>query len=177
MVKEAQSSRGYGSPAADEHASIPPILVVGVGNILMKDEGVGVHAAQRLLHIPFPPSVEIVDGGTAGIALLDFLENRKKIIIIDAIRTPEPSGTIFRLAAADIGPKADGKHYSLHQAGIPDLLRIAEAIGQSIPEVVIFALQPADISMGTELSAVIEKRLPRLLELVTNEIKATKLGP
>lgn len=153
-----------------ENTEVPPILVLGVGNFLMKDEGVGVHAVQQLLHMPFPPSVEIIDGGTAGIDLLYLLEERKKVIIIDAIQADEPPGTIFRLTPDDIGSVAQGKHFSLHQPGVADLLRIAQAIGQSIPEVVILAVQPLDISIGTELSAVLKEKLPQLIQLVSKEI-------
>lgn len=95
------------------------------------------------------------------------------MIIIDTIQTSEPPGTIFRLTPANIRSYLKGEHYSLHQTGIPDLLRIAEAIGQPVPEVVIFALQPADISIGTELSPIIEEKIPELIQCVLKEIEAS----
>ena len=154
--------------------NIPPILVLGVGNILMKDEGLGVHAARRLQHTPLPTAVEVLDGGTAGMDLLYYLEGRKKVILIDAIQTDEPPGTIFRLTPGDMGPVSKREHFSLHQPGIFDVLRIADILGKSMPEVVIFAVQPADISMGTDLTPVINDKIPGLLHLVLNEIEKRK---
>lgn len=155
----------------DKIISVPPILVLGVGNLLMKDEGVGVHAALKLLHMPLPPFVEIIDGGTAGLDLLSYLENREKVIIIDAVQTNEPPGTIFRLTPDNIGSLAREKQFSLHQPGVAELLRIAQTIGLSLPEVVILAVQPADISIGTDLSPSLEEKLPRLIQSVLNEIE------
>ncbi len=154
--------------------SVPPILVLGVGNLLMKDEGVGVHAALKMLDMPLPPSVEIIDGGTAGVDLLYYMENREKIIIIDAIQTDEPPGTIFRLTPVNIiSSIARNKHFSLHQPGVAELLKVAQAIEQPIKDVVIFAVQPADISIGTELSPILEKNLPGLIQSVLQEIEIT----
>ncbi len=102
-------------PVKDENTLLFCILVSGVRNILMREEGVGVHTAQRLGHIVLPPSVEIVDGGTAGIDLYYFLKNRKEVIMIDPIQTPEPPGTISRLIPANIHSNANGEHLSIHQ--------------------------------------------------------------
>lgn len=155
----------------NENIPVPPVLVLGVGNILMKDEGVGAHAAQKLLQIPLPAAVEVIDGGTFGIDLLGYLENREKVILIDAIDTDEPPGTIFRLRPEDIHSLSKGEHYSLHQPGISDVIRFAEMIGQEVPEIIIFAIQPAEIAMGTELTPVMKEKMPELIDFVLKEIE------
>lgn len=142
----------------------------------MKDEGVGVHAARRLQHIPLPAAVEVLDGGTAGMDLLYYLDGRKKVILIDAIQTDESPGTIFRLTPRDIGSVSKREYFSLHQPGISDVLRIAAVLGKSMPEVVIFAVQPTDISIGTDLTPEINDKIPELIHLVLNEIENGEKG-
>src|SRR4030042_7180736 len=87
---------------------VQDILILGIGNLLLKDEGVGVHVVERLREIPLPENVEVLDGGTAGLDLVDFIGGRKKLIVIDAVNAGEKPGTIYRLTEEnlDIKPKA-----------------------------------------------------------------------
>ncbi|GAB4368129.1 MAG: HyaD/HybD family hydrogenase maturation endopeptidase [Calditrichia bacterium] len=146
-----------------------PILILGVGNLLCSDEGVGVHLIRRLQNIALPPQVEVVDGGTAGFELIEYFRNRKKVILIDALHMEAEPGSLFRLtmddfAQADLGP------FAVHQIGLPELFHHVRKL-DSPPEVVIFGVVPKDIqNFKIGLSPQVEDRLPEIISLVIKEI-------
>jgi hydrogenase maturation protease len=146
-------------------------LVLGVGNLLLRDEGVGVHVAQRLQEMALPPEVEVVDGGTGGFDLLDDIEGREKVVIVDTVKGGQKPGTIYRLKPEDIdgGPKSS---VSLHDVSVSDLLSLADMLGVKRPEIVMIGIEPKDMeSADLELSPEIEAQVPRLIELVFKEIQ------
>ena len=154
----------------DSPARRYPTLVLGLGNILLRDEGIGVRVVQALESVPLPPDVEVVDGATAGFGLLDLLANRRKVIVIDAIMADEPSGTVLRLAEMDLQPQP-GHSLSLHEVGLLEALAAARQLGESPQEVVVFAVQPEVVECGLELSATLARLVPRIIELVLAELK------
>ncbi len=145
------------------------ILILGIGNILLKDEGVGVHIVNKLKEMPLPDNVEVLDGGTAGLDLTDFIANRKKVIVIDAVKTGEKPGTIYRLTEKnlDIKPKAI---MSFHEIDFLDALHMSEVMGDKPEEIVVIGVEPKDMSDGIELSLEIEKRIPKIIEVVMKEL-------
>jgi hydrogenase maturation protease len=145
------------------------ILILGIGNILLKDEGIGVHVVRRLKEMPLPENVEVLDGGTAGLELVDFIENRKKLIVIDAVKTGDRPGTIYRLTEENlrIKPKAI---MSFHEIDFLDALHISDVISNKPEEIVVIGIEPKDISDGLELSPEIEERIPRIIEIVMEEL-------
>lgn len=146
------------------------ILVLGVGNLLLKDEGVGVHVAQRLQEMDLPPHVEVLDGGTMGLDLLDHIEGREKVVIVDTVKGGHPAGTIYRLTPEDIENQPKSR-VSLHDVGVSDLLNLADTLGVERPEVVVIGIEPKDMeSADLELSPEIEAKVPKLIELVFKEI-------
>jgi hydrogenase maturation protease len=149
---------------------LPPILVLGVGNLLMKDEGLGVHTVQKLSNMPLPPEVEVLDGGTMGLELLNCLENRDKVILIDVVNTDEPPGTLFRFTTKEILQVTDNNKLSFHQLGFFDIIKVAQMLDKTLPEIVIIAVQPKEISMGMELTPELDAKLPAIIELVLKEI-------
>lgn len=156
--------------AAPPSEKVPPLLILGVGNILLTDEGAGVHAIQELQRRSLPENVEIIDGGTMGLELMWLMENRQKIILIDAVQTHEPPGTIFRFTPNDIGKISGGRQVSFHQLGFLDTLKVARYLGKEPPEIIIVGIQPKSIEMGMELTPEIKARLPQLLECVMKEV-------
>lgn len=149
---------------------VPPLLIMGLGNVLLKDEGVGIHVIQRLQQIPLPPHLEIIEGGTLGIDLLWYLLGRKKVILIDAVQAGEKPGTIFRFCPEDIQQVCREENFSLHQLGLFDALNIAKLLNQPLPEIVIIAIQPKNITQGMEISQEIEASMPVLIDMVLKEI-------
>jgi len=150
-----------------------PTLVLGIGNILLKDEGVGVHAVRELTargHPALPDGVELYDGGTFGIDLLDTLANRRKVIVIDAVRADAAPGTVLRFTAADLAQREEAD-LSLHQVGLCETLAMARQLGCAPEEVVIFGIVPATLESGLELSPQVAAVMPRVIDLVLAELK------
>lgn len=153
----------------DSPAARCSTLVLGLGNILLRDEGIGVRVAQALEGVPLPPDVEVVDGATAGFGLLGLLANRRKVIVIDAIMADEQPGTVLRLSPEDLLPPP-GQSLSLHDVGLLEALAAARQLGESPHEVVIFGVQPQVIECGLELSPALAGLVPRIIELVLAEL-------
>ncbi len=148
------------------------IMVLGVGNILLRDEGVGVRVVERLkAAYRFPDNVELVDGGTAGLDLLPVVEGVSRLIIVDTVKTSGPPGSIFRFTPDDINIKVPYKT-SLHQIGMVEVFAVAEALGRKM-EAVIIGVEPEDMSSwGLELTPTIEARVPEIMALVLKELDA-----
>lgn len=150
----------------------PPRLILGVGNLLLRDEGVGVHIISALRDRELPDDVELWDGGTASFDLLDTLAGRRQVIIIDAVRTGSEAGTIFRFTPEDISTSRE-QFTSLHQVGLLESLNLAEHLLDCVPEeVIILGIEPKEIDWGLELSAEVEAAVPKVIELVIEELDA-----
>jgi hydrogenase maturation protease len=146
------------------------VLILGIGNIILGDEGVGVHAVRRLAEQALPPGVEILDGGTSGADLVDFLDGRDKVVVIDAAAGDGPPGTIYRCEASEL-PEQRGT-LSLHEFGLLDSLRMTEQLGCPPRRVVLLAVQPAALEVRTELSPAVAAALPRVIALALAEAAA-----
>jgi hydrogenase maturation protease len=148
-------------------------LILGIGNVLMGDEGVGVHVARWLLQQPLPSGVVCVDGGTGGFHLLEMLQQAKKIILIDATLDNHPPGTLQRLQ-----PRFSSQYpktLTAHDIGLKDLIDafhlLAKPGGPELPEVTLFAVSisfPAP--MGLELSPPIASLVPKVADRVLAEL-------
>jgi hydrogenase maturation protease len=145
------------------------VLVIGVGNVLLSDEGVGVHAIQALEELKIPDGVELIDGGTASLEILEFIKGRRKVIFIDSVKGGGEPGALYRFHPEDITPQQPVTS-SLHQLGLMEMLSLAELSGQSPGEVVIFGVEPARLDLKLELSAEVAAVLPRLVDLVKKEL-------
>lgn len=136
------------------------VLILGVGNVLMGDEGIGVHAARALEAMPWPEGVVVLDGGTGGFHLMEHLELAEHVVMIDATLDKRPSGTIRRLHprfAAEF-PKA----LSSHDIGLRDLLEGLTILGR-LPDIFLYAVSIDTIQSQTiELSAPLQTILPTL---------------
>lgn len=147
-----------------------PILVLGIGNILLRDEGVGVRVIEQMQKMRLPDEVELVDGGTAGADLFDVLADRKKVIVIDAVQTDCGPGTVLRFTANDLA-QPDGVSISLHELGFGEALTMTRQLGCAPEDVVVFGIKPKDISCGLELSEEIAASTLKVVKLVLAEIK------
>jgi len=147
-------------------------VVLGVGNILLKDEGVGVRVVEQLgKRYLFPPEVELVDGGTLGLGLLSVIEGAGHLIIIDAVKNNQEPGTLYRFADDEI-PEGVYQKISIHQVDLIETLTVAQAVGEKIPVKVVVGVEPLDISpWGMELTPVIEARVDDMVKLVLEELK------
>ena len=152
------------------------IAVLGVGNLLLKDEGVGVHVVQALQKSDkLPSNVRLIDGGTATLDTLHLIEDMDKIIVIDAVKGGCAPGTIYRFTAAEVefagAPGAEAPAYSLHELSLSSTLAIGKLLGGNFKSVVIIGVEPREVALGLELSPEIEGKMDRLIELTLKEIQ------
>lgn len=143
----------------------------------MTDDGVGVRVVQYLTsNYVFPAGVTVLDGGTLGLDLLPFLENLEHLLIIDAMATGGPPGTIARLIGDDI-PIAFETKLSPHQMGLKDLLAVSILQGHDTPDTVLLGIQPEAIELGVELSPAVEAKLQTLVEMTLRELAEWGIVP
>ena len=145
-----------------------PILILGIGNILLKDEGVGVRVIEAMAQMALPPDVEAIDGGTGGADLLDIIANRRKLIVIDAADADVEPGTVLKLGADDLANQSK-ESISLHEFGLAETLFAAAQLKCLPKEVVIFGVKPFEVGYGTELTPPIAAIIPRLVNLALAE--------
>lgn len=146
-----------------------PLLVLGVGNILLGDEGVGVHVIRAMERLEIPEDVELLDGGTAGLDLLGSVASRDKVIVIDAVKGGSEPGTIYRFTASDV-EVSEQCFASLHQITLLETLTLTQYMGCAPKEVIIFGIEPKKLDWGLELSTEVAVSVPKVLELVLKEI-------
>ena len=127
------------------------ILVLGIGNTMLKDEGIGVRVAEKMMEMSLPPEVEVMDGGIKGLDLLYYIEGRKKVIVVDAVKAGAPPGTLFRFTDNDIAAKK-GVMRSAHGIDFSDVIAVAGFTGTKPDEVVFLGVEPYDLSVSMELS-------------------------
>jgi hydrogenase maturation protease len=147
-----------------------PVLVVGIGNAVFGDDGLGVHAVEALRHDAnpgrpaLPAGVDLLDGGTAGLGLLPAIGHARALVIIDAVDVGATPGSVHVLTGADLS--ANQVRLSVHQLGASDLLAAARLTGTLPDRVVLVGAQPATADTGVDLSPAMAAALPRVLALV-----------
>jgi hydrogenase maturation protease len=158
------------------------MLVLGLGNVLLGDDGAGPAVIARLrdrYHVP--SCARLFDGGTLGLSLLPYLEDARRVILVDAVAADAPAGTLVRLEGADVGP-AVATRLSPHQVGVADLLEGARWHDREPERLVLLGVVPESIELGVGLSGPVLRALPRLVDLVCAEAQAcgfplTPAGP
>ena len=152
-------------------------MVLGIGNLVMSDDGVGVQVLQRMQReCRFPAGVELLDGGTLGLDLLPRLEGVDHLLVVDAVETGKAPGTLVRLVDEEI-PQALATKVSPHQMGLQDLLVVARLQGFAPQEMVLWGVQPESIEMGMELSDPVNSQVEILIEKTLEELKRWGISP
>ena len=148
--------------------------VIGLGNILLSDDGLGVHAVRRLRERQaVGEEVELIEGGTGGLLLLPHLADARRAILVDAIDNGAPPGAVTRLNGSD-WMKAFSIRMTPHEVALEDLLGAARLTGAWPEELVLLGAQPASIAFGTELSPAVAAALDGLLDATLAELEAWK---
>ncbi|MBT8764513.1 HyaD/HybD family hydrogenase maturation endopeptidase [Desulfohalobiaceae bacterium Ax17] len=151
-------------------ADKPQILILGVGNILYTDEGIGVRVVEQLQErYEFSSNVSLLDGGTLGMRLMDYITQSDKLIIVDAVMGDQEPGSVYRLTGDDLRNSLSFKN-SLHQTDLVDTLIYCQLIGNS-PDTIVIGIQPSDLqTMSMQLSQEVNKALPQAIEKVLEEV-------
>jgi hydrogenase maturation protease len=153
-----------------ESISPPKIVILGVGNLLLSDEGVGVHVAHELMKLDLPPEVSVVEGGTDGFRLLNVITEADRVIVIDAVRSGAAPGSVYRFDVNDIRSVPPGFMTSVHQVGILEVIELSGLIGKT-PRATVIGVEPKSLEMSMELSPEVKEKIPRIIELVLEEVK------
>ena len=146
-------------------------FVLGLGNLVHADDGVGVHAIQRLQKDSrVPRGVVLLDGGTQGLSLLPHLLGFQRLLVIDAVDAGEAPGTLLRLEGQAVH-NLPGKA-SVHQLGFADLMIALELLGEPPAEIVVAGIQPLSTEWSAELTPPVQEGLDRLLDLVIAQLES-----
>ncbi len=152
----------------------PVLLILGLGNVLCGDDGLGVVAVERLRRRgPLPEGVRLLDGGTLGLSLLGCFDGADDVILVDAVRTGEPPGTLVRLEGDEVAP-AVRERLSCHQIGVADLLDGLRLLDAYPRRLVLVGLVPETLELGLGRTPAVEEALPRLVAAVGEE--AARMG-
>ncbi len=153
------------------------MLIIGVGNLLLKDEGVGVQVARELQKRALPPEVEVCDGGVGGVGLLDYFQGASRLLLIDAAEMGLKPGAVVRFTPREVKDSGHAVKFSTHDVGIAEVLKLAQALGLCPEEVEIIGIQPEEISWEEGLSPAVQASLPRVVEMVMKEISSNFIVP
>lgn len=146
-------------------------LVLGLGNPLRGDDGVGSRVVEELERRRLPEGVEAVDVGTGGLDLIHLIEGRQRVIVVDAADVKREPGQFVRFSLREVELLQADDQFSYHDAGLAEVLALARALGRSLPTVVLFGVQPQAIGWGQGLSPAVEATLPALVDAVIDEIR------
>ena len=147
------------------------ITLIGLGSILMRDEGVGVLAVRALEErYELPSELEVVDGGTSGLDLLPYIEGRDRVLFVDAVNFHKEPGYIGALENDEI-PALFGPKGSLHHLGLMDILAAAQLLDIAPREVCLIGIQPQIIELGLDLSELMQEKMDLLLAMITAKLQ------
>jgi len=147
-----------------------PVLILGLGNPLQADDGIGCCAAEALEKLALPDNVQVLDGGTPGVGLINLFEGRERVILIDAAEMGRDPGTVVRFRPEDVALTGSVDRFSLHRSGVTDSLSLAWRLGIPLPEIVVFGVQPARVGWSAALSPAGQAAIPRVVDAVLTEI-------
>ncbi len=149
-----------------------PILILGLGNLLQGDDGIGCRIAQALEARELPNTVEVLDAGTPGIGLLNLLEGRMRAILVDAAEMNLAPGAWRRFEAQAVTLTGAKERFSLHRTGVVNALALARELNLAVPPIVFFGVQPARVEWSEELSPPVQAALPQVIAAVLQEVTA-----
>jgi hydrogenase maturation protease len=148
------------------------LLILGLGNILCRDDGVGVLAVESLTQsYAETPGVRILDGGTLGLSLLSHMQDSEFVILVDAIEADGPPGKLVRLEGKEV-ESAVRHRLSVHQIGVADLLDALRLLGVMPPKLILLGLVPVETNLGLGLTQEVDQGMPTLIAAVVDEANA-----
>lgn len=146
------------------------IVVLGLGNLIRSDDGVGVHAVRALRQDSrVPAGVEVIEGGTAGLDLLPAIEDATHVLALDAVNSGAAGGTLKRFDLSQLGLLPGSP--SVHQLGLADLMEALRWMDKASKQVVLLGVQPCETGWGDTLSREVEAALPRLIDAALDKLE------
>jgi hydrogenase maturation protease len=154
-----------------ETTTAPNITVLGIGNILLTDEGFGVRVVEKLFDAyEFPENVTLVDGGVLGINLLGVIAESRHLIVVDAVKNRQPPGTVYRLEKDELPERILLKN-SLHQTDFLETMTLCQVIDKVPESTVVLGVEPEDIhTHSVELTPTVAARVDEMMDRVIQEL-------
>ena len=148
-----------------------PILIICLGNPLMRDEGIGIRLASELtVHLTDNPHVEVMDLGTGGLSVMHAMAGREKIIFVDCAIMGQTPGLIRRFTPEQVSSKKLRMRYSLHEGDLLNTIELSRRLGQCPDDITIFGIEPKEISDGQGLTSELEKNIPQYIQTILKEL-------
>lgn len=145
------------------------IMVLGIGNLLMSDDGFGVHVVRKLAEMGLPDTVELVDGGTHSYDLLDYFEQSDICFVVDSMHTGGKPGTVYRAPLDELGLTPNADIQSLHEISFAEAMHMVRLLGHN-PEVIVYGIEPEYIDIGLELTPVVAEKVDWVAGKIYKEI-------
>ena len=142
--------------------------ILGIGNILLKDDGIGVHIIKELEEEKLPSTIELVDGGTSTLDTLNYFLDYEKVIVIDSLKAGYEPGTIYKIKPEDI-KNYKKENLSIHDVQILDVVKMANMFNK-YPDVTIFGIEPEEITFDTEMTNCMKMKIPEVIKLIKKEL-------
>jgi len=152
-----------------DEAGTMRVLVMGVGNTLLQDDGIGVHITESLRvgePLDFDPEFDLIDGGTIGLSLLPDLEDAAAVIVVDASEIGAAPGTLRIFRDREIDLQLSGKRRTVHEVALADLFAAAAIRGRCPARRALVAIQPASTELGLELTPAVQAAIPQAREAI-----------
>jgi len=173
-----QEAKAILDSEADKKDRRRRVLVLGLGNALLKDEGFGVHVVQKLVQTELPDYVEVIDGGTSSLDILLCEQSIGKLIVVDVLKAGSEPGSVYRLKVEgdqrkkleEIFSHPERGTISLHQIGLMEALAAAQKLNNAPQEIVIIGVEPKEIGWGLELTGVLRNKIEQIINLVLEEV-------
>jgi len=146
-----------------------------MGNLLLRDEGVGVHVVRALKKMTLSDGVEVIDGGTSP-EIYSRIESTGKLIVVDAMETGGIPGSVYHIPIDDLTTEVAGLT-SIHEVNLVSMLKTMRLLGRGPQETVIIGIQPKDMDWGTELSPELQESIPQIVNVVLEEINSKEPIP
>lgn len=144
-------------------------LIIGFGNLLMGDDGAGIHLIQKLATVDLPAEVELIDGGVSSFAALAELPSAERAILIDTMAGGGTPGTIYRLTAQQLDALPKTSAISVHDFSLSDSLQLISRIGE-LPPILIYAIEPASLELTMQLSRPVELAVEKVIGYIQAEL-------
>ncbi|MFH0952798.1 MAG: hydrogenase maturation protease [Verrucomicrobiota bacterium] len=147
-----------------------PIVIIGLGNLLKSDEGVGIHVLRALAAGPLDlPGADLVDAGASGMSALHAMANRRKAIFVDCAFMGEEPGAVRRFTPSEVASRKELTGFSLHEGDLLEVIALSRRLGECPEQIVIFGIQPQHVGPGEKLSPALEQRLEKYAEMIRSE--------
>lgn len=151
-----------------------PVLIICLGNPLMRDEGIGIRLASELSdYLSDNPDVEVMDMGTGGLSVIHAIEGRQKIIFVDCAIMGQPPGSMKRFTPERVRSKKVRMRYSLHEGDLLNTLELSRRLGECSDDIVIFGIEPKEIAHVQGLTSELENNIPKYVQTILKELDRT----